>query len=483
VVDFSRGYQPPGVYVEAETTQAIAAVGVGDTVLCLVGDGIGYQVNTENVSYATVSSVPLAKKWVDTSSIVVSAVLDTGDTTFALTTDYTLSTTAHVTTVTKVGGGDIPTDRLVRVTYRYADDDYFALNKFDDPATYQAVYGSPLDATTGAIASPLSFAAQLAFANGANIIYAVALDHRDQGSGVPTLTDQLTAAYAKILPTFGINVVVPLWSDAIASGAASSHLTDLATFLANAEAAGSPMMAFVGLMGSYATNDPETLASGIKNKRIVLAWPERMLYFNGVLNQGTAQCDGIYLAAAYAGWLSDQPVNRGLTQAKLQGFTGIPADVLAVMTKSKKDTWSSLGVSVSEINRLSQLVVRHGVTTDVTNRGTREISVVRETDTVLDSIQVTLINADMIGDPIDVNTPLRVSSLVDGALQSLLSDGTIASYQNLVVTQAPGPDNDPTVIEVTFSFKPTYPLNYIAVTLTLDLTTNAVSTATNLLAA
>lgn len=483
MVDFSRGYQPPGIFLEEEASQAIAAVGVGATVVCLIGDGIGHQTNTENVSFASVTSAALSKKWVDTSSIVVSALLDTGETVFDLTTDYTVATSSHVTTVTKVGGGTIPTDRLVRITYQYADDDYYALNKFDDPTTFQAVYGQPLDPGSGVIQSPLSFAAHLAFGNGANVVYAIAADGRDQGSGAPTTQVQFQNAYQKLLPTFDVNVVVPLWGEADDSSAAGSYLTDLAAFLASAEDEGSPMMAFVGLMGGYSTNDPENLATGITNKRIVLFWPERLLYFNSVLNKGTVQCDGIYLAAACAGVIASQDINRGLTNSQVQGFTGLPSDVLAVMTRTQKNTWSSLGVSVIEIDRLNRLIVRHGVTTDPSNRGTREISVVRETDAVLQTIQLTLIAADLIGDPISIDTPLRVASLVDGALQGLLADGTIASYTDLTSVQAPGPDNDPTVIQVTFSFKPTYPLNYIAVTLTLDLTTNTVSTATNLLAA
>jgi hypothetical protein len=482
VVDLSAGYQPPGVYVQTESTGTLAAVGVGATVVCVVGDGVGYETNTENVSFAHANSVTLTKQYVVPGSIVVTAVTDTGLTTFvadttspAATHDYGVSTsnTTHLTTISRETTGAIPTDRLVTVTYQYADDSYYGLNKFSDFGTLSQVYGPSLDPVTGAIASPLTFAAEQAWRNGANVIYAVAIDPRPGGSRAA----QFKAAYQKILPNYEINLVVPLWTDVVDTASATAFLTDLSSFLNTAYDEGFPMMGICGVMGSYATTDPDTLATAVANRRVVLMWPQQLSYFNSILNS-TTQADGIYLAAAAAGVLADQGPSRGLTRSQIRGFTAVPAALLNSMTTSRKDTWASKGVSIVEPNRTGQLVVRHGLTTDVSDVGNSEISIVRCQDTLLETIQLSLEGAELIGDPITQNTPLMVQSLIMGALENAITETMISSYSDVIVLQESTPGGSPTVIDVTFSYVPVYMLNYITVNFTLDLTTNTLTLST-----
>jgi hypothetical protein len=489
-LDFSTGYQVPGVYIEKSATGSVAAVGAGATVLCLVGTGLGYETNTEYISFASGSTVALAKKGVVVDgNLVLTAELDSGHTVFVIDNgstqhDYAVSTTSGVTSITRHNSGTIPVDRPVKVTYRFTDDAYYSLNRFDDDSTLMGIYGSPLDPSTGAIVSPISFAAQAAFRNNANVIFTVALDLRGAvNPASPTsqeLQDAWSVAYNKIIPNYEINLVVPLWAEVDDTSAAETYLSDLSAFLTTAETEGFPMMAITGVAAGYATFDPDVLAASVANSRVVIVWPQKMYYFNSLQNRGTTECDGFYLAAACAGVLAGQSPNRGLTQSQISGFTGIPADVLNQMTTSKKNGWSSKGVSVAEINRSSQIVIRQGLTTDVSRIDKREISIVRCLDVVIEGLQLTLESAQMIGDPITPDTPLQIAGLVDGALQANLLDDIISDYTSPLVTQAPDPQNNPTVIKVTFSLKPIYPVDYIDVSLTVDLTTSAITSSTDL---
>lgn len=481
-VDFTSGYVPPGVYVSTSTTGAVGAVGVGATVTCLLGRGLGYQINTEAVSFANDDNIELAKLGVDPASVVVTGVVLVSGiptpVTFELDDtlvphDYSVTQSDgtnpdSVTTVNRSQSGTIPITGTVNVTYHYTDVGYSTLNAFTDFASFASIYGPPLDPTSGVILSPLSLAAQIAFQNGANLVYAVAL------SGIGTVPSQFQSAYALTLNNFDIDILVPLIEDAVDSGSANAEIAELVAHLLAAENESFPRTAILGLPQNFTGTTPDTIAAQAHFRRVVLIWPQVFTYFNAVLNS-TVNLDGFYFAAACAGFLSNNAVNQGLTRAKMRSFIGIPAASLNAATTSKKNFWSSQGVAVVEVNRSGQLVIRHGVTTDPTNIATRELPLVRCQDALFELIQVTLDQADLIGQPITPQTPLTVKGLIAGALETALGNNTIQAYLNLLVRQQSLPTGDPTVIECTFSYQPTYPLNYITVTFTLDLSSGSIS--------
>lgn len=481
MVDFRSGYVPPGVYVSTDVTGAVAAVGVNDTVVCLVGRGIGYQIYTETISFAGGNAKPLTQKGIDKNSVVVTGTIDVSGVATAVTFqvdgvstphDYSIGQvgtgTASVSTINRTTSGQIPPSGTVVVTYHYADDSYYQLNNFSDYSSFESVYGPPFDPVTGALLSPLSLAAQLAFQNGGNVIYAVAL------SGTGSVAAQFAAAYGLTLPNFDINMIVPLFETAVDGSSAQSLGAGLVGHLSNADDEGYPRVAIMGLPQAFTGETPDVLAQQLDYRRVVLVWPPAFLYYNSVINS-TIILDGIYFAAACAGVLANQSVNRGLTRSNIRSFSGIPISVLANMSTSNKNTWSSRGVAVAEVDRNGRLVIRHGVTTDVSSVQNRELSIVRCQDALFNLLQTSLSQADMIGDPITANTPLAVKGIIAGALETALSQDTIQNYTNLLVRQQLLPTGDPTVIECTFSYSPTYPLNYITVVFTLDLTTGDLS--------
>lgn len=482
MVDFNSGYVPPGVYVSTNQTGSTAAIGIGSSVVCLVGRGLGYQTYTENVSFASANSVPLTQKGIDPNSVVVTGTTVVLGVPTPVTFQVDGTSTPHdysltessgtsptsVTTLVRTSSGTIPTTGTVTVSYHYTNATYHALNAFSDYASLANIYGPSLDPVSGAVLSPLSLAAQIAFQNGANQIFAIAL------SGSGTMASQFATAYGLTLSNFNIDLLVPLFEDAVDSGSITSELAQLLAHLDDSVAEGTPRVALVGVASGFAGTTPDLVAAQANSRRVVLVWPQQFNYFNPVTNTTTV-LDGFYFAAACAGFLANNLPNQGLTQVQIRSFTGIPAASLNASPLSSKNLWSSKGVAVAEVNRSGQLVVRHGVTTNPSNIGNREINIVRCQDALFSLIQITMEQAQLIGTPITPQTPLTIKGLIQGALETALATNTIQDYQNLLVSQQTVPTGDPTVIQVTFTYSPTYPLNYITVVFTLDLSTGNLS--------
>ena len=203
-VNFSAGYVPPGIYVSTKSTGSVAAVGVGDTVVCLVGRGIGHMTATEVINFGGGTTYQLGHTGIDPTAANITVIAPTpGAIPYMMDValnphDYSLTQSgdAHpqnrTTTLVRTATGTIPSTGNVLVRYNYTDPDYYALHSFTDYATFVAVYGPALDPVSGAISSPLTLAAQLAFQNGARVLYAVAINN----TVGTTAVDRFNAAYA-----------------------------------------------------------------------------------------------------------------------------------------------------------------------------------------------------------------------------------------------------------------------------------------------
>lgn len=488
-LDFSQ-YRHPGVYVDAGQNPTIATAGVAPTVVCIIGSGVGYNTFTETISFATASSVQLAKRGINPASIQVRGYIsdpnatgqsipylfqaDDGSTThdYSITTNTTGGTANSTNTIAKSNGGKIESAYpQVTVTYQYTDASYHALNFFEDYTSIVETYGPALDPTTGALVSPITFAAGAAILNGANQIYAIALD-----PATGTVAQQFSDAYQTLSANnINVNLVVPLFDGVTDQAALGGMLATLNAALAADADKGILRMAITGLDQSYAGSiaNVAALASGISSRRIILAYPNQLEYYNGVLNQ-TVTVDGFYLAAAYAGVISRQDIQTPLTHKTVQGFSAITSSVLKTLTPTNKDTLAKGGVAVVEPDRAGRLRVRHGVTTDFGGGIlTREISLVRVQDGLYNLLQDTMENSGLIGIPITDSTALQVKSVVSGALETAKNtNGLIVDYNSLAVRQQSPPSGDPTVIDVRFAYRPPWPLNYILVSFTVD-TSNA----------
>lgn len=495
-IDFSR-YNPPGVYVEDTTSPIVTSVGLPDAVACLVGPALGFVTATESVVISSTEGAVLSNRGIFVTAvpgppaIAAPTVVKLDGTPLTENTDYTLSVDASgpggaanaVTTITRVSSTtNVADGDTVTITYSYADSDYYQPQSFEDFDLILRTYGTPLTATPptnpndSQVASPLSYAAQQAFQNGATRVICVAVNPAD-GS----LQQQYKAAYAKISTLYEATLVTPVFTDDlnVSSGTVAQLTTtlvqDLETHCVSASDQGYARIGIFGLPRNYSEADltVDALAALVTNKRVMIVYPQRLQVFNSATNQIT-EVAGCFLAAATGGLLSNLPVNTGLTHQGISGFTGLSAPVSQKMTKTFKDTLSRSGVNVVEINRLGQMWSRHGVTTDMSSLTTREVSMIRIADRLYELVQTGMEASQLIGQPIDADMTMKVKAALTSILEQAVSSAVIVDYQNLTVTQQVYPQGDPTIIECKFAYQPAVPLNYIVISFAVNLNTGEV---------
>lgn len=488
-------YNPPGVYVQDQTTPIVTSTGVPAAYACIVGPALGYQTSSETVLIYASEVAVLAHRGAFTEAAagppVVSAPVVTklDGTVLTEDTDYTFAvdtsglsgnvvSISRVSSSTNVADGD-----AVTVVYEYAEDNYYQPQVFTDYQTLANTYGVPMvgatqtDPNASQVVSPLSMGAKIAFENGAGTLICLATNPADGN-----LREQFVAAYNKLAANYSANLIVPVFPDdlVVGSGAVATAVTGYAQDLKNhcvqASNNGYGRIGFFGTPRNYeeSTQPMDVFAETLGSKRIVLAYPTTLQVFNGSTNQ-TADVAGCYLAAAMAGLLSALPTNTGLTNQRISSFSGLNSAIAQKMTTLFKNTLSSNGVAVAELNQISLLRVRHGVTTDMSALTTREISMIRIADALYEQVQLGMENAGLIGQPIDGEMVMRVKGALQSILEASVLNETIVSYTGLSAQQQIPPNGDPSVIACSFSYQPAIPLNYITVSFQIDLNTGDIT--------
>ena len=472
MTDIFANYRPPGVYAqEATTPWTWTNVGINPTVIALLGPSVGYRVNTESITLDGTTPVTLAKQGINASTIVVTkasgavAVLDTD---YAVDVDEGTTNATDVTSIIRDNsGGTIGDGEAVTVSYQFTDEAYYDPLRVTSYEEVKDAFGEPFDQANGAILSPLSLAAKFALDNGGSRLVLIPVE----GTASLVDVDALAAGYVSALALEDVTIVVPLPVGLNGSDDTPGDTGQIGTDLKNhVEGAESDGIYRVGILGyeTGVTVDPGDLAASIDSRRVMIAYPNRMGYYNSFLNT-TVELPGYYLAAAYAGRFASLPVQYPLTRKAIRGFSSIPTAVLNTMTRTVKDGWSRGGVAVTEPSTLRGLICRHGVSTDPTSVLTREISITRQHDAVIRSIMQSLDQSDLIGSPIVGETPARIKGVVQGVLESMVQADVIVGYSGLSVRQIE------TVIEVKYLYAPAYPNNYILVTYGIDTSTGALT--------
>lgn len=489
-VDFTQ-YAPPGVYVQETTVPVVLPSGVAATTVALVGPTLGFQAFTETVVLTGTVEQALRQRGIVPGSVTVSrsgvTLVDGAD--YTLRIDTTLGDGQEVTYIRRIGSSQALTGAgpfTLTVTSRFTPADYYEPQFFEDYDTLVEVYGPPLlttpqDAGAAQVVSPLSLAAKIAFENGANTLITVPTDDRQGGS----FQDQLEVAYDKIATRFDVEVVVPVLFGVDNPAQVTSIGQALAAYCERSTVEGFPRVGVLGLSANFGEQGIGTasadavigVARAVKSKRVVLAYPEAVTYFNSQNNQDIV-LDGFYLAAAYAGRLVNIPVQKPLTQETISSFSGLPTAVSRKQTRTFMDSLSQNGVAVTQVTSQGVMKVRHGVSTDMDATVTREVSITRARDVLYISLQNALANSSLIGSPITTETGPTVKGVVAGILENAVSNGNIVAYQNLKVRQQALLNGDPTVIEVKFEYRPSVPLNYIVVSFSIDSSSGSISNLT-----
>lgn len=374
------------------------------------------------------------------------------NTTTVLTNETTSDTTAGNAASPLAGIADGDT---VVVTYNYTDQNYYAPTTMDSFDAITAKYGSPYD-SNGNINSALSFAARLLFLNGASELILV---------GTPTGSEaDIDAGLAQLENLPEVRFV------SVAAGSSAIN-NDVIAHVNKMNAQGYFRMAVLGIDGSataVGTASQRTSAQAINEEAIMLVNSTSFQMQNPVTGR-TLNVGGQYAAAAITGMWAGRDVQFPLTRKTVAGFV----DINDKRTASDEALDSAAGLLVIS-NRGGVLQVRHSLTTAVGSISTREGSVVRAKYDMAHRMKDVLDSA-VVGIVVPINrAPLIAQSVVVGLLEQLILEGSIQSYSNVSARVL---DNDPTTVEVRYSYLPAFPINNISVIYTIDTTTGDFTSA------
>jgi hypothetical protein len=496
-------YREPGIAVSESVTPQVSPLVAAPADVCLVGLSQGFQQRTDQFKLTGTSATPLPGLPTGAALTAVLSVKDVLDPTkgqangsgYTLTTDYTISTTNG--TISRVGSSPNLLDgTLVNVTYTYVPNDYWLPTRMFDVSSVESRYGPALTPSF-TVNSPLSLAATIAFENGAPSVICQPLLVRGTPGDSSSAATQPNSTQAASTSTWSdtlyvlrdiddINILVPVVGQSMANVGDSTQLAILQTvqdhlvFMKTNE---EYLMAVFGEDGSASNTvatkttlrtHAQTLASRYNSdvaEQTVFVSPSKFKRALPAFGQ-SIYLGGQYAAAGVAGMLASRAVSNSLTRKALSGFI----EVSDVRYRQDKNDDAAVGLLVIEQTR-GFLQVRHGITLDTSASARREISVVRAKHRVIESVRTTL-DDQIIGNLVaDADSPYVVAAAVTGVLATLLQAKDIVDYSPV---QARLVSLEPTTMQVKFSYRPAFPINYIDVEFSLDLTAADVSTTAQL---
>lgn len=460
--DFNS-YLDPGIYVDEIPSPVVSTAGISDTVIAIVADTQRYREWTEVRQLLSNDAIQLAKLGVNADTVVVKSRY-TG-VTYQVGVDFTLTTGSgedtvsdtldDTTSIARDLTGSIASGDYVTISYQFTDPDYYVPKVYTDYDRLSEIYGTPFDGNTGVINSPLSLAAFLAFENGAHQIVAVPVQ---AVSSTPS-TNEWSSAIAQLRDTTGVNVVVPVTGQTVVHDAARTHCAVMKDL-------GDYRRAFVGRDMDVTISDLMSEAVAYGDSRMVVVGPGKFQTFDGSSNT-FVDLPGPYAAAAVAGAHASRPVQVPLTRKKIRGFSSIPSQAQEPTLVGAQRS----GVCMLWQQRDGNVVVRHGLTTNMTDQYSREINVQAAKDRMQELVLNTLDAQQLIGSVITDSTPQYVVGAVTGALEVAKSTGLINNYSSVKYRQ---PTTNQTLLEVRFQYKPSLPLNYISVQFAIDTNTGSI---------
>ena len=488
VTDFSQ-YLPPGIYTNPISGPLLAINNAVPTTVGLFGLTVGKRnfIQSFTVQPDINDSTPgvnqtLAKAGILPTSIVVTSVQSyttqdgnpitiSGGKIYTLDTDYTIVLISGVWghsdalyAISRVIGGHIAVGQVLQVSYSYTDANFFQPQRFYSYQDVVTAYGPPFNLTTGAIQSELTLAAKFAFLNGAYQVMCVAVDPANPDA--PTSGD-----YYYALQKF--NDLAPIAIICPATGSYPSLYQFVQEHVDSQSSHRFERRAILGIDGSaspVSTTQRVTYAQELVDERIAMVSPATFTYYAPEINQ-TITLGGQYIAAALSGMVVNMSPAQPLTHKIITGFSKV-AELDLDANKSQESASGLMVVEMAPPNG-QRLWVRHGLTTDPSDLLHREWSITGQQDAMVYTLRAYLNAANLIGQPIYDYTLINVKAAVQAGLQSLVTNSVIVNYHSLSVRQLL---SNPDVLEVSFSWLPAFPLNYVVLTFGISLTTGSVAT-------
>lgn len=387
----------------------------------------------------------------------------------------------------------VANDQLqVTISYQATPSDYYLPTRVFSLADCTARFGEALN-SDGTIASPVSFAAMLAFANGATNMVIQALYHlatpglqssaKSPGGTVSasaTLQDWEDTLVA-LLDIEDVNVIVPVISAGGGTENDANNLAILQAVQAHIRAMQANQQYIVAICGQDSTvagcvadaptlrGAATTLAAGIPAEAMTHLSPASFAFPNPATGT-TTNIGGQYVAAALAGMLAGNDISQTLTRKQLASVSGVNE----FRSEVDKNTDASNGLLVVEAKN-GIVRVRQALTVAISQANTRELSVIRAKYYMVESVRNS-IDQQIIGQIVaDDRAPITIQLVVQDALEALVTQGAIVTYSDIQVRQLL---TDPTMFQVQFSYLPAFPLNYVQVVFSIDTSNGAITTST-----
>lgn len=496
----SNAYVPPGVSVTETVDPSISPLLATASAVALVGLAAGTITKTDTVKLTGEATVTLPGVET-TDSMASGAVTKVTD---AITPSisealsggkyaegakgFVFSNSAH--TIKRGAESEIPDNSTVYVTYSYTPASYFEPVLMSSLTDVTNRFGSIYKEDGVTINSALSYGASVAFENGAQELILQPLFKLSEETKRAQPTSGQNAEVATWADNFVnlrdlkvINLLVPIIGQSQASvsdsvqlqvmQAAQDHVKFMKTqqqymmLVLGEDASASSAVGQKAILRTHATTLAGRYGSETAEQTVLLS-PSK--YYRATpTSQGTqVAVGGQYMACAIAGMVASRPVSSSLTRKAISGFISVGER----RELADKNADAAAGLLVIE-PRGQNIQVRHGITINTTGGSAkREISVVRAKHVVIESLQDT-IETQIIGDVIaDGDAPLIVRSTVIAVLEELRLANDIVAYNEV---QAATSSLDPTIIEIRFSYRPAFPVNYVNIIFSLDLTTGTLT--------
>lgn len=367
-----------------------------------------------------------------------------GNVTTTLTNESTSDATAALAATPPYG---IASGDTVLVNYQFTDENYFQPTPLDNYNDILNKYGAPFDAN-GNISSPLTFAARIAYQNGASEIICLAAASNsasDIATALPFLASQPQ-----------VRLVGVTSGDPNAASALAAHVTSM-------NSQGLFRQAIGGFDGS---TTPVTDASMIAAAKaynyegLALVSPATFYMLNPVTGN-PMKVGAQYAAAGILGMFAARDVQIALTRKTLVGFS----DLADPRTPTQQALDSAAGLMVVR-NQGGVLQIRHQTTTAVATANTAEFSVVRAKYEMGHRLEDAL-DAGVVGIVVPIeNVPIIVNGVVTNILEALVLEGAISLYGSVSSSLT-----DPTTVTVSFIYFPAFPINNIIVSFSIDTNT------------
>jgi len=356
------------------------------------------------------------------------------------------------------------------------------------------LFGPPVSGST--INSSVSLAAYLAFLNGAYSVSVLPVA-RVSSSGISTASDSdwvraftpVTAGsdITRLGNLVGVDVVNPLYgftTNGVLQSSVSGNTvgSGINNYLNAMASYGTYQRAFLGIDGTsnqITSNNIQAFVSGFNNTRATVVYPGSVIFNPGINpangnTNTTVAVPGYYLASAVAGVFVGQPnVATPVTNKVVNGFVSIPNQISLLDAQS---SYLPYGVSVVRQKRDGNLWILQGLTTNVSTWLTQEISINAIGDQLAREIKNALDTSGVTGSPMTPSTISAAVGTVHSTLINLVSSGLIQSYNNLEYLVNPA---SPTTLNISFQYAPTYPINYLQVTFSLNTQTGQINYGNN----